>query len=446
MRWFALMAALGGMLIISACEAIPNQQNIEPTVTLIPTAQAAAQTTYTVERGDIEDLLEFTGRWQPRDQQGLSFERSGNVRNVAVNENDAVSEGALIADLQIDDLENTLESQQLTLENAQRNLESGGDDDTESVVEAQVNFANETLSLNSTRAGITGTGVKNARDAVDSAERSLETAERNYRDALADPSNSASAVESAYEGLIDARQSLVQAERSLLEAQAGAYSSIVGLQQAENSYILSQREYEEALQGGGNPDLIQAVQEAQLAIDQTQEEINQSTLNAPFDGVVLSIEVSPGDSVEAFNEVVTLAIPEPREIVANIAFNDVQQLEVGQVGVCQLSNDPDTAVQCIIRRLPQSSNSADQTVRVAAALDEFEPRPGAIIEVDMVLEASRDTLYLPPQAVNEFNNRTFVVLQTPDGPSVVNVEIGLRTEDRVEILSGVEEGDVIIQQ
>jgi hypothetical protein len=46
-------------------------------------------------------------------------------------------------------------------------------------------------------------------------------------------------------------------------------------------------------------------------------------------------------------------------------------------------------------------------------------------------------------AQTTFQNRTFVVLQTPDGPVAINVEIGLRTDDRVEIISGVNEGDII---
>jgi hypothetical protein len=35
------------------------------------------------------------------------------------------------------------------------------------------------------------------------------------------------------------------------------------------------------------------------------------------------------------------------------------------------------------------------------------------------------------------------VLETPDGPRSVDVQIGLQTDDRVEITAGVQEGDVI---
>jgi multidrug efflux pump subunit AcrA (membrane-fusion protein) len=62
----------------------------------------------------------------------------------------------------------------------------------------------------------------------------------------------------------------------------------------------------------------------------------------------------------------------------------------------------------------------------------------------MPLEVRADVLWLPPYALRSYQNRTFVTLQTPEGPRNVNVQTGLTTDDRVEITSGLEEGDVVI--
>jgi len=53
-------------------------------------------------------------------------------------------------------------------------------------------------------------------------------------------------------------------------------------------------------------------------------------------------------------------------------------------------------------------------------------------------------LWLPPSVIRTFQSRTFVVLQTSDGERTVDVELGLQTDDRVEIVSGVNEGDVVV--
>src|SRR5262245_43201690 len=122
-------------MAVGACVPLENNENpaqqpqVEPTVTPIPTAPAAARTTYKVERGTVQESLEFRGRWLPRDQIQLAFEVAGTVRRVPVQRDDTVTVGTLLADLQIDDLENTLASQELQLKTAQQNLASGGDND-----------------------------------------------------------------------------------------------------------------------------------------------------------------------------------------------------------------------------------------------------------------------------------------------------------------------------
>jgi multidrug efflux pump subunit AcrA (membrane-fusion protein) len=62
----------------------------------------------------------------------------------------------------------------------------------------------------------------------------------------------------------------------------------------------------------------------------------------------------------------------------------------------------------------------------------------------MPLQVSKNVLWLPPAAVRTFQNRTFVLLQTPDGQKVVDVTVGLKTDDRWEIKSGVNEGDIVV--
>src|SRR5215207_3618466 len=74
---FLCLSVLG--LFLSACSGVPTAQ-ISATSTPIPTAPAVARPTYVVQRGDVQEIFEFTGRWQPRDQMQLSFEVNGTVR------------------------------------------------------------------------------------------------------------------------------------------------------------------------------------------------------------------------------------------------------------------------------------------------------------------------------------------------------------------------------
>jgi len=413
--------------------------------TPLPTAPAAQRTSYTVQRGDVQEVFEFRGRWFPRDQIQLSFEVSGSVRSVNVSTGDTVTAGDVLADLQIDELEASLENQLIDLNAALRDLEAAGNSSGDSVVDAQFNFANANLNLDSQVAGYPWTNVADAQTRLEDAERTLENAQRDYDDAVSRPDTAASTVDNLYEALLDARDGVLTAQNALYSAQVAYYQYDITVQQQENALLQAELALEEAALTGGDPDLVDAVARAQLAVDRTREQIAQSTLTAPIDGVILEVTIRQGDAVEAFVGVITIAIPEPLEIIADVPFNDTQLLEIGQIGTCQPVNNPDLVVQCVVRYIPLRSNEVDTRTRVAATLPEIQS--GALVTVTMVLAESIDTLWLPPQAINEFgSNRTFVIVQTDAGESVRDVVIGLQTDERVEILEGVEEGDIILQR
>lgn len=440
------------MILLAACGgATPPadggaQGQVEPTETPFPTAQAVARQTYTVQRGTVEQTLEFTGRWRPRDQMQLSFPISGTIRSVQVRTGDTIAAGQLLADLQeLTDLENQLAQAQLDLETARANLQSGESGSVESVTDAEIRLANARLDLEAAKQNSPWTSVATARANLDAAERALEEAERNYREALSRPqdANSAQAVDSAYDALQRAREGVRSAEIQYWNAAQSFANYEYTIAQRENAVIEAELALERARTGvGGDANAISAVRSAELRIDEINQQIQRASLLSPIDGVVLEVTIQPGTQVQAFEVVITVGLPEPLEVIASLAFGDASKLSVGVVGVCEIFNRPETRVQCAVRRVPLSAREVDQTTRVAAILPDAES--GAQIRVEMPLETREDVLWLPPVAINTFQNRRFVVLQTPDGQRSVDVVVGLETDDRVEIISGVNEGDVVL--
>lgn len=440
------------MLMMSACAGTPNAQTasdgaavaqVEPTITPFPTAQAAARPTYVVQRGTVQETLEFSGRWLPRDQEQLSFPINGTVRQVNVRPGDAINEGDLLADFTIEDLEDQLANAIISLETAQLRLESDAESGDQAVTNALFNLASSRLNLESTEANAPWTNLENARINLEAAKRNLENAQRDYDDARSRADSSASAVDNAREAVIKAEESVRTSELNYYSSAQSYNQYLYNVKSNENSLIKSELELEQAQAGVGvDPEQLQSVRQAELSVQQIQSDIARSSLFAPTDGVVLEVAIKPGDSVQAYVAVITIGKPEPKEAVVNLAFTDTQRLSIGKIGVCQVANQPDTAVQCIVRQIPLTSRDADQTTRIAASLENVAQ--GQLIEIFMPLQISEDTLWLPPQAIRTFQNRTFVVLQTPDGQQVADVTIGLQTDDRVEILSGVEEGDIVI--
>ncbi|HLY28617.1 MAG TPA: biotin/lipoyl-binding protein [Aggregatilineales bacterium] len=430
-------------LFLAACSGIAgNPAQSVPTSTPIPTIPAVARPTYLVQRGDVQNIDEFTGRWQPRDQELLAFQTSGTIRRVLVKTGDTVSKGQLLADFQIDNLESNLASDKLNLQTALLSLQSGSSSNVTSVSDAEVALANANVSLQKTIQGNPWPSVESAKISLDGAQAGLLSAQRAYEDAISRAGNAASAVDGAYQALVSAQNQLRSAQAGYDSAAQNYQNYQFQIQTAKNQVIGAQLSLDQARSGASNPSGQQTVIADQLKIDQDQAQINQSSLYSDIQGEVLDVQIKQGDAVKAYDTVMTIGLPKPKEAVASLAIGDAQKLSVGMVGTCEVLNHPESAVQCVVRRIPLTSRDADQTSRIAASLEGLQT--GQLVDVKMPLQVSQNVLWLPPSVIRTFQNRTFVVLQTPDGQRVADVTLGLQTTDRDEIKSGVNEGDIVI--
>ncbi len=66
------------------------------------------------------------------------------------------------------------------------------------------------------------------------------------------------------------------------------------------------------------------------------------------------------------------------------------------------------------------------------------------MRVTVILERKTDVLWLPPAAIRTFSGRKFVVIEEDGRQRRVDVVVGIESEDRVEIIEGVEEGQVVV--
>ncbi len=67
-----------------------------------------------------------------------------------------------------------------------------------------------------------------------------------------------------------------------------------------------------------------------------------------------------------------------------------------------------------------------------------------MVSANIILEQKDDVLWLPLQAVREFEGRYFVIVKDGDVERRVNVKVGIVDEDRIEIIDGLREGQVVV--
>jgi multidrug efflux pump subunit AcrA (membrane-fusion protein) len=73
-----------------------------------------------------------------------------------------------------------------------------------------------------------------------------------------------------------------------------------------------------------------------------------------------------------------------------------------------------------------------------------ELESGEIARISTFTASRENVLWIPPQGLRTFRARSFVVVKNADGTeSRRDVKIGLQSADRVEIMDGLKEGEIV---
>ena len=276
----------------------------------------------------------------------------------------------------------------------------------------------------------------------------------------------------------EAERGVAQAQRDLEKARE---SEIVKNSEADEKIREAQRKLESLISGNGNKELIAAqrkVEQAELALEEAKQgtynaqikvlenaqrdlekakkKVEDGRIVAPQNGELLALSIAEGDNVTAFDPVVEIADPSNLEVAAELGAEQMKQLAEGQPAEITLLARPDVALPAIIRQMPAPYGSGgsgavqeqDRTTRFKLLdLKGQQVEAGVtIVKIKIVLERKDDVLWLPPDAVRSFEGRRFVVVRTGERERRVTVRTGIETEDKIEIVEGVKDGDIVVGQ
>ena len=194
---------------------------------------------------------------------------------------------------------------------------------------------------------------------------------------------------------------------------------------------------------------------AQLALDEINARVNTAQIKAPFDGTILSISLLPDQVVKAYESEMVLADLDEVEVTANLTQTDLVNLQEGlSVQVFPVSG-PSDGLEGTLSRLPypygKAATSKDNAKQDSAAhitmIDDLAKNNlelGDLVRVIVVLEKKENVLWLPPQAIRKFEGRQYVVVLDDSGERRVDVTIGIAADQRIEIIDGLSEGQVVV--
>src|SRR5690554_3015470 len=199
-------------------------------------------------------------------------------------------------------------------------------------------------------------------------------------------------------------------------------------------------------------------EKVRLNIERLENLLSSSTLYAPFDGRVASLTIKETAMVEEFARVMTVADPSELELQMTVSQRNLSKIVPGLKAKVQLGSN--YWAEAEVREVPSASAEiapGQPDLRVRIDIINFNQllkesnlsndqllRYNALLSTSVIIQEKENALLLPPSAIREYGNRTFVLLKDGDYRREVDVKTGIETRTSIEIIEGLEEGQQII--
>ena len=247
-----------------------------------------------------------------------------------------------------------------------------------------------------------------------------------------------------------------KAEKNIVSTMSG---TIVELYVEEGSKI---NKNQRILKLGGDAisDQIQgskdSLRNAELSMEGTEEQLENYTITSPISGTIVDKKYKTGDTVSSGKQVCTIYDLSYLEMNLNIDELDISNIFVGQEVVITADAVIDKEYKGVITKVSVAGTTTNgiTSYPVTIRLDNIEGLlPGMNANADIGISKVENVIAIPNIAVE----RGDLVLITKESPSAVNpadkeapegyvyvkVETGLSDEDSVEIVSGLQMGDIV---
>jgi Cu(I)/Ag(I) efflux system membrane fusion protein len=170
------------------------------------------------------------------------------------------------------------------------------------------------------------------------------------------------------------------------------------------------------------------------------------TVYAPSSGIVLKREAFPGKYVEPGTTLYEVADLSTVWISADIYESEVAAVTLSQPASVTFAAYPGETFPGMVSYVYPTLNTEARTVRVRVDLPNpgLRLKPGMFGTVTLQTDAAR-TLVVPKEAVLDTGLRQLVFLDRGEGTyAPYPVKLGRRSQDDVEVLEGLKEGDRIV--
>jgi multidrug efflux pump subunit AcrA (membrane-fusion protein) len=193
------------------------------------------------------------------------------------------------------------------------------------------------------------------------------------------------------------------------------------------------------------------VDKALANLDEEEIQLSYATITAPIDGVVAFVSTQEGETVIAsLNAPTFVNLIDLRrlEVTVFVDETDIGRIQVGQKTKFTVDTYTNKFFKGKVREIHPKAVIKDNVVNYEVILDIEKKnvaklRPEMTANVVLTTGTRKNVLTVPKEAIKRKGKKTFVVMQKNGGLEDNPVELGWRDGGRIEVVTGLNDGDQV---
>ena len=187
---------------------------------------------------------------------------------------------------------------------------------------------------------------------------------------------------------------------------------------------------------------------AETRVARAELDLESTRLIAPFAGRIAEVQIQVGERTSPDRPLVTLVSLDPIRVAVQVFEADFSRLQPGARAEIRFPSLPSNV---FLGTVSQLGPEIDAERGTGVAYVELENpggkiRPGMYAEVSLEADRLLDRLSVPREALIERNKRLLVFRAIGGRAEWSYVDIGLETDDWIEITKGIAAGDTVLTQ
>lgn len=190
-------------------------------------------------------------------------------------------------------------------------------------------------------------------------------------------------------------------------------------------------------------DIFSTIETLKSQLQQLQLNIDLANIKAPFSGVIGMRNISKGAYLKAGDVITTLTQLNQLKVDFKLPQEHLSSIKVGKTVQVLINSD---TVEAKVYAINPTIDQTSRTIHVRAIFEQKSSHimPGTFAEVVIKTNMESDALLVPTQAiVPQINDQTLYLYKNGKVQRSI-VKTGIRTADKVRIVSGVAAGDTVI--